>query len=117
MEFGDVTGWAALFLSFIVFGERIWARMKDQTEEKLQALDVKLEQKVSNIEESFGSKIEDLTSHKDRLHGANVLRRLEDCEKRQRESETLMSGMDQKLQMLLESISEMKAMMRSIPRQ
>jgi len=112
MEFGDVTGWAALFVSFVVFGERIWARMKDQTDEKMIALDAKLEQKLSNIEDNYGTKIEDLTSHKDRLHGANVLRRLEDAEKRQRESESFMSGLDQKLQMLVDSMAEIKAMMR-----
>ena len=111
MEMGSVTAWAALLVSFIVFGERIWARMKDQTEDKLIALDQKLDKKVSNIEDSYGGKIEDLTSHKDRLDGANILKRLEEAERRQRDSESLTNRLETKMDTVVDTIAEIKAMM------
>jgi len=92
------TSWAPLLLSLAVVGERIWSRTNGQLERKVDALHRRLDE---------------LRSFRDRVEGAGCMDRLTTVEHRQREDETALVRVDQRLQAVDDRLAQLLAMLQS----
>jgi Tfp pilus assembly protein PilO len=77
-----VASWAAIGLSVVAMLVTAWTRYRDSSKEDLE-----------RIQEDLA----ELKSHRDRMLGANPLNRLRDVEMRQRETDTAMARVEQRL--------------------
>lgn len=83
LEMFDTAGtWLALIISVISSGWLAWTRYKDETEEQMNSL---------------RGEIAGLRSFHDRLTGATIVQRVAELESRQRDTETAMARVEQRL--------------------
>jgi hypothetical protein len=92
------SSWAPLLLSAAVVVERIWSRSNGQLERKVDALHRRLD---------------DLRSFRDRVEGAGCMDRLTTVERRQREDETALVRVDQRLQAVDDRLAQLLAVLQS----
>lgn len=92
------TSWAPLLLSLAVVVERIWSRANGQLERKVDALHRRLDE---------------LRSFRDRVEGADCMARLSTVEHRQRDDETALVRVDQRLQAVDDRLSQLLAVLQS----
>lgn len=92
------TSWAPLLLSLAVVIERVWSRAND-----------KLQQQVDDIQ----VKVNQLEAHQHRQQGANIGDRLTQVERRQRDDETALVRVDQRLQSADQTLAQLLAMLQS----
>jgi hypothetical protein len=92
------TSWAPLLLSLAVVAERVWSRANGQLERKVEALHRRLDE---------------LRSFRDRVEGAGCMDRLTTVEHRQREDETALVRVDQRLQSVDDRLAQLLAMLQS----
>lgn len=94
------TTWAPLLFSILVMGERIWSRANDRLGDRVEELH---------------RRIDVLQSFKDRVHGASLLDRLTLVETRQRNDETTLARVDQRLESVDERLATLLAVLQSQP--
>ena len=92
------TSWAPLFLSLAVVAERIYSRTSGKMERKVDALHRRLD---------------DLRSFRDRIEGAGCMDRLTKVEQRQRDDETALARVDQRLGAVDQTLAQLLSMLRS----
>ena len=93
--------WVALLMSGASTIWFLWSKFKDGTDEKIE--DIRLE-------------LTDMRSFRDRLSGASLLTRVVELESRQRDAETAMARVEQKLSSMDDLLNQINTNIQNLAR-
>lgn len=101
MDLDLLATYMALGFSVLIAFERIYSKTKDKTAADIEAVKAQLQ---------------DLKQEKERMIGANVLGRLVDLEQRQRNDETTLARVEQRLENVNNLLNSVNAQIQGIDR-